>query len=193
MTTSVLDEHRDDGPLATVVRALPTTSTPWAVALWPVVGAVALAAALGARGAVVALGLAGVVLGLVASGGHASARFGWLTPPSLRLLEYGCLVVVARMDAHPGAMPAAVALLLAVVGHHYEALYRVANRGVGPSRAVRWALGGWEGRTLVVLVASVAGVVVPVVWCLAVWCGGLALIESAWAWRSATPSDHRDP
>ncbi|MFH8223355.1 DUF5941 domain-containing protein [Streptomyces sp. NPDC018057] len=78
----------------------------------------------------------------------------WLVPPFFRAAEYGTvLALAARADA-PGALPAAFGLVAAVAYHHYDTVYRIrGDAGAPPRRLVR-AVGGQEGRTLLVAVLA---------------------------------------
>ncbi|MFF4764408.1 DUF5941 domain-containing protein [Streptomyces sp. NPDC001292] len=78
----------------------------------------------------------------------------WLVPPLFRAAEYGTvLVLAARADVN-GALPAAFGLVAAVAYHHYDTVYRIrGNAGAPPAWLVR-ALGGQEGRTLLVTVLA---------------------------------------
>ncbi|WP_411575089.1 DUF5941 domain-containing protein [Streptomyces fradiae] len=127
--------------------------TPYALA-----GAAALLAAAAAApldGPLVALA---AVLYAVASGAAVArplkGALDWLVPPVLRAAEYGTvLALAARADA-PGALPAAFGLVAAVAYHHYDTVYRIrGDAGAPPAWLVR-ALGGQEGRTLLVAVLA---------------------------------------
>ncbi|MYR56933.1 CDP-alcohol phosphatidyltransferase family protein, partial [Streptomyces sp. SID625] len=78
----------------------------------------------------------------------------WLVPPFFRAAEYGTvLALAARADAR-GALPAAFGLVAAVAYHHYDTVYRIrGDAGAPPRRLVR-AVGGQEGRTLLVAVLA---------------------------------------
>ncbi|MEU6658022.1 DUF5941 domain-containing protein [Streptomyces sp. NPDC046821] len=78
----------------------------------------------------------------------------WLVPPFFRAAEYGTiLLVAAKADVH-GALPAAFGLVAAVAYHHYDTVYRIrGGTGAPPHWLVR-AIGGHEGRTLVVTVIA---------------------------------------
>ncbi|KOG29288.1 DUF5941 domain-containing protein [Streptomyces resistomycificus] len=80
----------------------------------------------------------------------------WLVPPLFRAAEYGTvLVLAARADVN-GALPAAFGLVAAVAYHHYDTVYRIrGNAGAPPAWLVR-AIGGHEGRTLLVTVLAAA-------------------------------------
>ncbi|MCD7443300.1 CDP-alcohol phosphatidyltransferase family protein [Streptomyces lincolnensis] len=80
----------------------------------------------------------------------------WLVPPLFRAAEYGTvLVLAARADVN-GALPAAFGLVAAVAYHHYDTVYRIrGNAGAPPAWLVR-AVGGHEGRTLLVTVLAAA-------------------------------------
>lgn len=78
----------------------------------------------------------------------------WLVPPVFRAAEYlTILVLAARADVN-GALPAAFGLVAAVAYHHYDTVYRIrGGTGAPPHWLVR-AIGGHEGRTLVVTVLA---------------------------------------
>ncbi|MFJ8344931.1 DUF5941 domain-containing protein [Streptomyces sp. NPDC094153] len=76
----------------------------------------------------------------------------WLVPPLFRAAEYGTvLVLAARADVN-GALPAAFGLVAAVAYHHYDTVYRIRGNAGGPPAWLVRALGGQEGRTLLVTV-----------------------------------------
>jgi len=111
----------------------------------------------------------------------AERRLSWLAPPVLRAIEYGTILAVAQL-ADPPATTAAFALVAVLAWHHYDLVYRRRHRGATPPAGVTIAGGGWELRTLIVLVAGALGVVGPVLWALA---GALAVIfvpESISGW-----------
>ncbi|MFH9978785.1 DUF5941 domain-containing protein [Streptomyces sp. NPDC017179] len=109
----------------------------------------------------------------------------WLVPPLFRAAEYGTvLVLAARADVN-GALPAAFGLVAAVAYHHYDTVYRIrGSAGAPPAWLVR-ALGGQEGRTLLVtllaalLTASQFQVALTV---LAVAVALVVLVESIRFW-----------
>ncbi|MFE0099747.1 DUF5941 domain-containing protein [Streptomyces sp. NPDC059009] len=79
----------------------------------------------------------------------------WLVPPFFRAAEYGTVLVLAAKADVNGALPAAFGLVSAVAYHHYDTVYRIrGNAGAPPHWLVR-AIGGQEGRTLVVALAAV--------------------------------------
>ncbi|SEP57968.1 Phosphatidylglycerophosphate synthase [Streptomyces sp. yr375] len=112
----------------------------------------------------------------------------WLIPPLFRAAEYGTvLILAARADVN-GALPAAFGLVAAVAYHHYDTVYRIrGNAGAPPAWLVR-ALGGQEGRTLLVallaalLTASLFKVALTV---LAVAVAVVVLVESIRFWVAA--------
>lgn len=84
----------------------------------------------------------------------------WLLPPLFRIAEYGTILVLAARSGVDGALPAAFGLVAAVAYHHYDTVYRIrGGTGAPPHWLVR-AVGGHEGRTLVVTIAA------------ALWLGG---------------------
>ncbi|MFD3355008.1 DUF5941 domain-containing protein [Streptomyces fradiae] len=127
--------------------------TPYALA-----GAAALLAAAAAAPLDGPLVVLAAALYAVASGAAVArplkGALDWLVPPVLRAAEYGTvLALAARADA-PGALPAAFGLVAAVAYHHYDTVYRIrGDAGAPPAWLVR-ALGGQEGRTLLVAVLA---------------------------------------
>ncbi|MFD5798883.1 DUF5941 domain-containing protein [Streptomyces diastatochromogenes] len=118
----------------------------------------------------------------------------WLVPPLFRAAEYGTVLVLASKAGVNGALPAAFGLVAAVAYHHYDTVYRIrGNAGAPPAWLVR-AIGGQEGRTLLVtvfaalLTASQFKVALTV---LAVAVALVVLVESIRFWVSAgAPAVH---
>ncbi|MBI0378476.1 CDP-alcohol phosphatidyltransferase family protein, partial [Streptomyces albiflaviniger] len=78
----------------------------------------------------------------------------WLVPPLFRAAEYGTILILAACSEVNGALPAAFGLVAAVAYHHYDTVYRIrGGTGAPPHRLVR-AIGGHEGRTVVVTAAA---------------------------------------
>ncbi|MFI1480081.1 DUF5941 domain-containing protein [Streptomyces sp. NPDC020747] len=78
----------------------------------------------------------------------------WLVPPFFRAAEYGTVLVLAAKADVNGALPAAFGLVAAVAYHHYDTVYRIrGDAGAPPYWLVR-AIGGHEGRTLLVTVLA---------------------------------------
>lgn len=131
--------------------------------------------------------------------GHALYRplkgaLDWLVPPLFRAAEYGTVLILAVKADVNGALPAAFGLVGAVAYHHYDTVYRIrGNAGAPPAWLVR-AVGGQEGRTLLVtvlaavLTASQFTVALTVV---AVAVALVVLVESIRFWVSAgAPAVH---
>lgn len=118
----------------------------------------------------------------------------WLVPPFFRAAEYCTILVLAAKADVNGALPAAFGLVGAVAYHHYDTVYRIrGNAGAPPAWLVR-AVGGQEGRTLLVavlaavLTASQFTVALTV---LAVAVALVVLAESIRFWVSAgAPAVH---
>ncbi|MFG3259669.1 DUF5941 domain-containing protein [Streptomyces sp. NPDC048172] len=84
----------------------------------------------------------------------------WLLPPLFRIAEYTTILVLAARAEVNGALSAAFGLVAAVAYHHYDTVYRIrGGTGAPPHWLVR-AVGGHEGRTLLVTIAA------------ALWLGG---------------------
>ncbi|WP_019069708.1 DUF5941 domain-containing protein [Streptomyces hokutonensis] len=118
----------------------------------------------------------------------------WLVPPLFRAAEYCTVLVLAAKAEVNGALPAAFGLVAAVAYHHYDTVYRIrGNAGASPAWLVR-AIGGQEGRTLLVtvLAAALTASQFPVaLTVLAVAVALLVLFESIRFWVSAgAPAVH---
>ncbi|WP_425444608.1 DUF5941 domain-containing protein [Streptomyces phaeoluteigriseus] len=121
----------------------------------------------------------------------------WLVPPVFRAAEYGTVLILAAKADVNGALPAAFGLVAAVAYHHYDTVYRIrGNAGAPPAWLVR-AVGGQEGRTL--LVAVLAAVLTArqftvALTVLAVAVALVVLAESIRFWvaahRAGAPSVH---
>ncbi len=104
---------------------------------WPIVGAAVYA-----------------VLASAAVARPLEGALDWLVPPLFRAAEYTTILVLAARSETNGALPAAFGLVAAVAYHHYDTVYRIrGGTGAPPHWLVR-AIGGHEGRVLVVTTAA---------------------------------------
>ncbi|GGN23568.1 DUF5941 domain-containing protein [Streptomyces fuscichromogenes] len=140
----------------------------------------------------------GALVYVVASGralaGPLKGALDWLVPPLFRAAEYGTVLVLAGKSGVNGALPAAFGLVAAVAYHHYDTVYRIrGNAGAPPVWLVR-AIGGQEGRVLLVTVLAAvltAAQFKVALTVLAVVVAGLVLVESIRFWVSAgAPAVH---
>ncbi|MBA0052278.1 CDP-alcohol phosphatidyltransferase family protein [Streptomyces sp. AJS327] len=155
-----LGDLADSGPLAEVAaRALRGVRLPQfgppAVAFVASAGLTALAlwGPLGSPWLCVA------ALGYALLSGLAVARplkgpLDWLAPPFFRAAEYCAILALAARSEVDGALPAAFGLVAAVAYHHYDTVYRIRGGTGSPPRRLVRAIGGHEGRTLLVTVAA---------------------------------------
>ncbi|MER6267259.1 DUF5941 domain-containing protein [Streptomyces sp900105755] len=190
-----LSDLADNGPLAGFVsRTLRTPlGSPFLVAL---AGVAVLTVSL--FSGVTWAPVAGAVVYALAAG-QALARplkgaLDWLVPPLFRAAEYGTVLVLASKSGVNGALPAAFGLVAAVAYHHYDTVYRIrGDAGAPPAWLVR-AVGGQEGRTLLVTVLAAvltAAQFKAALTVLAVVVAGLVLVESIRFWVSAgAPAVH---
>ncbi|MFF0711645.1 DUF5941 domain-containing protein [Streptomyces bauhiniae] len=194
-----LADLADTGPLAGALarvlkRGLPGLAVP-AVALLGGAAVVACSALTGFGSWLPVVGaLVYVLTSALATARPLKGSLDWLVPPFFRAAEYGTvLALAARADVH-GALPAAFGLVAAVAYHHYDTVYRIrGDAGAPPAWLVR-AIGGQEGRTLLVtvlaalLTASQFTVALTVI---AVCVALLVLVESIRFWVSAgAPAVH---
>ncbi|MGW7255458.1 DUF5941 domain-containing protein [Streptomyces sp. NPDC054834] len=190
-----LADLADNGPLAAFVARVTRArlGAPLLVALG---GAAVLAVSL--FSGITWAPVAGAVVYAVTSGQALyrplKGALDWLVPPLFRAVEYGTVLVLAAEADVNGALPAAFGLVGAVAYHHYDTVYRIrGNAGAPPAWLVR-AIGGQEGRTLLVtvlaalLTASQFKVALTV---LAVAVALVVLVESIRFWVSAgAPAVH---
>jgi phosphatidylglycerophosphate synthase len=192
-----LADLADSGPLAEVIaRFLPGRSravAPFSAA----VGAVMVVLGAWAWGPswwVVLMAGAYVLLSAEAVEGALKGALDWLIPPFFRAAEYCTVLVLAAKADVNGALPAAFGLVAAVAYHHYDTVYRIrGNAGASPAWLVR-AIGGHEGRTLLVTVlaaALTASQFTVALTALAVAVALVVLVESIRFWvSSGAPAVH---
>ncbi|MCX5329938.1 MULTISPECIES: DUF5941 domain-containing protein [unclassified Streptomyces] len=192
-----LADLADSGPLAElIVRFLPgpvRRTAPLSAAAGAV--AVVLAAWVwGPAWQVVLLAGLYVLLSAEAVSHPLKGALDWLIPPFFRAAEYCTVLVLAAKADVNGALPAAFGLVAAVAYHHYDTVYRIrGNAGASPAWLVR-AIGGHEGRTLLVTVlaaALTASQFTVALTALAVAVALLVLVESIRFWvSSGAPAVH---
>ncbi|MGV9323231.1 DUF5941 domain-containing protein [Streptomyces sp. NPDC003660] len=194
-----LADLADTGPLAGALgrvlkRGLPGLAVP-AVAFLGGAAVVACSALTGFGGWLPVAGAAVYVLtSALATARPLKGSLDWLVPPFFRAAEYGTVLALAARADVQGALPAAFGLVAAVAYHHYDTVYRIrGDAGAPPAWLVR-AIGGQEGRTLLVtvlaalLTASQFTVALTVI---AVCVALLVLVESIRFWVSAgAPAVH---
>ncbi|MFI6406765.1 DUF5941 domain-containing protein [Streptomyces sp. NPDC050548] len=194
-----LADLADNGPLASAVAKLRGPNTRFYASsplLFAVLGVAVLISTVLSGDLWTAVG--GAVVYAVTSGLALSqplkGALDWLVPPLFRAAEYCTVLVLAAKAEVNGALPAAFGLVAAVAYHHYDTVYRIrGNAGAPPAWLVR-AIGGQEGRTLLVtvLAAALTASQFPVaLTVLAVAVALLVLVESIRFWVSAgAPAVH---
>ncbi|MGW5654819.1 CDP-alcohol phosphatidyltransferase family protein [Streptomyces humi] len=192
-----LADLADCGPVAALVaRVLPRRSLLPAF-VWALAGTALLLLTAWFDGPGLPVVLAAGVYALIS--GEAVRRplkgaLDWLVPPLFRAAEYGTVLVLAAKSGVNGVLPAAFGLVAAVAYHHYDTVYRIrGGAGAPPAWLVR-AIGGQEGRTLLVAVLAAALTAAQfevALTVLAVAVAGLVLVESIRFWVSAgAPAVH---
>jgi Family of unknown function (DUF5941) len=150
MNGTVLEQYRDDGPFAQVLRAggrfvgVP----PFLLVGAGVAGLLAVVAVEGddASNGVVAAAVAWlIVLAGLSSGRPHADRFAWSVPGLLRVGEYAGLAWIAA-NAGGSGPAAAFALIAALAFRHYDLVYRPRYQGVAPPDWLQKVAGGWDGR-----------------------------------------------
>lgn len=153
-----LAELSDGGPLSELlqraVRGVPRHTAPAVAALGALV--LVLATALSDYGSWWPV-LGAAVYALTSAAAVSRPLKGpldWLVPPVFRAAEYGTILLIAAKADVNGALPAAFGLVAAVAYHHYDTVYRIRGGTGAPPRWLVRAIGGHEGRTLVVTVIA---------------------------------------
>ncbi|WP_405484769.1 DUF5941 domain-containing protein [Streptomyces sp. NBC_00009] len=153
-----LAELSDSGPLSELlqraVRGVPRHTAPAIAALGALV--LVLATALSDYGSWWPV-LGAAVYALTSAAAVSRPLKGpldWLVPPVFRAAEYGTILLIAAKADVNGALPAAFGLVAAVAYHHYDTVYRIRGGTGAPPRWLVRAIGGHEGRTLVVTVIA---------------------------------------
>jgi len=194
-----LADLADSGPLASAVAKLRGPNTRFyrsSPLLFAVLGVVLLVSAVLSGDPWTAVG--GAAFYVVTSGLALSqplkGSLDWLVPPLFRAAEYCTVLILAAQAEVNGALPAAFGLVAAVAYHHYDTVYRIrGDAGASPAWLVR-AIGGHEGRTLLVTVlaaALTASQFTVALTALAVAVALLVLFESIRFWVSAgAPAVH---
>lgn len=95
-----------------------------------------------------------VLLASLAVSGPLTGPLDWLVPPVFRAAEYGTVLLLAAEADVNGALPAAFGLVAAVAYHHYDTVYRIRGGTGAPPRWLVQAIGGHDGRTLLVTLAA---------------------------------------
>ncbi|MEU6769997.1 DUF5941 domain-containing protein [Streptomyces sp. NPDC046759] len=194
-----LADLADSGPLAEAVRrvaerGLPGLAVP-AVAFAGGAAVVACSALTGFGAVLPVIGaLVYVLTSALAVARPLKGALDWLVPPFFRAAEYGTVLALAAKAGVNGALPAAFGLVAAVAYHHYDTVYRIrGSAGAPPAWLVR-AIGGHEGRTLLVTVLAAlltAAQFTVALTVLAVAVTLVVLVESIRFWVSAgAPAVH---
>jgi uncharacterized protein DUF5941 len=181
--------YRDDGPVA---RALGRLSGGQLPPLLPLLVAAIVTGVLlivGVNGqtspAIFAPVLALLLAGPSSTNSH-SGRLDWLVPPIMRAIEYGYIATLAF--AHDVSKPLTYAFIGVLAYHHYDTVYRTRQR-LWPAPWVFRAGLGWDGRLLIIAVATLAGVLPITIAVLTVYLGLLFGVESVYTWtRTGTGS-----
>ncbi|PWJ03224.1 transferase [Streptomyces sp. NWU49] len=185
------------GPLKAPAGRLPGVAVP-AVALLGGLAVVATAVSTGFGGPwTIAAACLYALTSALAVARPLKGALDWLVPPFFRAAEYGTVLALAADADVNGALPAAYGLVAAVAYHHYDTVYRIRGDAGAPPHWLVRAIGGHEGRVLVVaalaalLTAPQFSVALTV---LAVAVALLVLAESIRFWvtahRGGAPAVH---
>lgn len=155
-----LADLADSGPLAELVaKAAARKPHNYLAPVVAALGAALLVAGAAALPAGSWLAVAGAALYAVLAGCAVAAPLkgplDWLVPPLFRAAEYGTVLILAARSQVNGALPAAFGLVAAVAYHHYDTVYRIRGGTGAPPHGLVRAIGGHEGRILVVTAIAV--------------------------------------
>jgi hypothetical protein len=182
--------YRDDGPIAQTLGRLSGGQLPPLLPLLAaaIVTGILLIAGLGGETSPVILApaLALLILAGPAATHPHNGRLDWLVPPIMRAIEYCYLATLGF--AHDVSKPLVYAFIGILAYHHYDTVYRTRQR-LWPAKWVFRAGLGWDGRLLIAVVATLAGVLPITFAVLAVYLGLLFGVESVYTWtRTGTGS-----
>ncbi|MDX3516934.1 DUF5941 domain-containing protein [Streptomyces scabiei] len=186
-----LADLADSGPLAEVLSRVMPSRYAVLARLLALAGAVVVVLAAWIDGpgwSVVVCAGAYVLVSADAVARPLKGPLDWLIPPLFRAAEYGTVLILAAKADVNGALPAAFGLVGAVAYHHYDTVYRIRGDAGAPPRWLVRAIGGHDGRTL--LVTVLAALLAPTdfkvaLTALAVAVALLVLIESIRFWVTA--------
>ncbi|WP_079081686.1 DUF5941 domain-containing protein [Streptomyces scabiei] len=186
-----LADLADSGPLAEVLARVMPSRYAFLARLLALAGAVVVVLAAWIDGpgwSVVLCAGAYVLVSADAVARPLKGPLDWLIPPLFRAAEYGTVLILAAKADVNGALPAAFGLVAAVAYHHYDTVYRIRGDAGAPPRWLVRAIGGHDGRTL--LVTVLAALLAPTdfkvaLTALAVAVALLVLIESIRFWVTA--------
>ena len=191
---SALERYGDDGPFARLLgaatsRLIPLPPLPLAV--FGLIGLLAVVAAEGdeASNGVVAGAVAWfVVWAGVSSGRPHTDRFAWALPGVVRVGEYGSVIWIGATVGESSSA-AAFALIAALAFRHYDLVYRSRFQGKPPAAWLDVALGGWDGRLILVTVLLAAGALPAALFILAAVLAVVLVTEcvASWARHQAAP------
>ena len=181
--------YRDDGPVARTLGRLSGGQLPPLLPLLVaaiVTGILLIAGVNGQTSPAIFAPVLALLLAGPASTNPHSGRLDWLVPPIMRAIEYGYLATLAF--AHDVPKPLTYAFIGVLAYHHYDTVYRTRQR-LWPAQWVFRAGLGWDGRLLIVAVATLAGVLPVTIAALTIYLGLLFGIESVYTWtRTGTGS-----
>ncbi|GII61353.1 hypothetical protein Skr01_14380 [Sphaerisporangium krabiense] len=180
--------YRDDGVLARgmgVLVAGQLPPLPPAIAGAFVTGVMLFLGVAGADGPAVFAPAVALMLAGPGSSHQHDGRLDWLVPPILRLTEYGFIACVGFAWDVPRFL--VLALLGAVLFHHYDVVYRCRQHVYPPAWLASAGL-GWEGRMLLIAMGALLGVVTAVFVLAALYLIALFFWESVTCWLAAPRS-----
>ncbi|MEV6347023.1 DUF5941 domain-containing protein [Actinoplanes sp. NPDC051851] len=173
--------HRDDGVLARFGLGRAGMDHPLIVTA--VVVAYAMGGVISAEPLLTGM-LAGGIPAVLAAGMTARARhdraLDWLVPAALRAVEYLFVIMAGLVGAV--APPVVFLLLLVLALRHYDLTARM-EKGA-PATGAKRAVLGWEGRTVLLLAATLAGWATAGMVTLIVLISGVFLVTAAGDWRA---------
>jgi Family of unknown function (DUF5941) len=180
---------RDDGPVSRTLGRLTGGQLPPLLPLLVaavVTGILLIAGVNGQTSPAIFAPILALLLAGPASTHPHSGRLDWLVPPIMRAIEYGYLATLAF--AHDVSKPLTYAFIGVLAYHHYDTVYRTRQR-LWPAQWVFRAGLGWDGRLLIVAVATLAGHLPITIAALTIYLGLLFGIESVYTWtRTGTGS-----
>jgi hypothetical protein len=189
-----LEHYRDDGPLALLLGAAIGRRIPLPPLPLCLVGLVGLLAVIAAEGDGASDGTIAAAVGWfvlwagLSSGRPHTDRFAWALPGVVRVGEYASVLWIGSAVGE-SATAGAFALIAVLAFRHYDLVYRARFQGQPPAAFLDVALGGWEGRLVLVTLLLVADALPAALFVLAAILAVVLVSECvlSWARHAAAP------
>jgi phosphatidylglycerophosphate synthase len=112
-----------------------------------------------------------------------SRPFGWSLPAILRFLELGTAAAIGVIW-FPDLLPLVFAWMAIVAFHDYDLLYRALQGAAMPTWITQLGL-GWDGRTLLLVITGILGVIATVLGVGVIWLAAILVVVASVQWLTS--------